>query len=86
MYLVVNVGYILARCPVLPDHFTFAAVRHRTGKTKGCLSRKAGLAKAFKLMMSAQTKWPKLDGENRVPEIIEGIAFKDGIKLINKAA
>jgi putative transposase len=69
-----------------PIESTFATVRHRTGKTKGCLSRKTGLAMAFKLMMSAQTKWRKLDGANRMPEIIEGIAFKDGIKQLNKAA
>ena len=69
-----------------PIESTFATVRHRTGKTKGCLSRKTGLAMAFKLMMSAQTKWRKLDGANRMPEIIEGIAFKDGIKQLNHAA
>lgn len=69
-----------------PIESTFATVRHRTGKTKGCLSRKTGLAMAFKLMMSAQTKWRKLDGANRMPEIIEGIAFKDGIKQLNQAA
>jgi putative transposase len=69
-----------------PIESTFATVRHRTGKTKGCLSRKTGLAMAFKLMMSAQNKWRKLDGANRMPEIIEGIAFKDGIKQLNQAA
>jgi len=41
---------------------------------------------AFKLMMSAQTKWRKLDGANRMPEIIDGIAFKDGIKQLQNAA
>ena len=41
---------------------------------------------AFKLMMSAQTKWRKLDGANRMPEIIRGIEFKDGIKQLQKAA
>ncbi len=34
----------------------------------------------------AQTKWRKLDGANRVPEIIEGIEFKDGIKQLQNAA
>jgi len=29
----------------------------------------AGQCKAFKLMMSAQTKWRKPDGANRMPEI-----------------
>lgn len=44
---------------------TFATVRHRTKRTKGCLSRKKGLVIAFKLMMSAQNKWRKLDGQDR---------------------
>ena len=58
-----------------PIESTFATVRHRAGKTKGCLSRKTGLAMAYKLMMSAQGTWRKLDGSNRMPEIIQGIAF-----------
>ncbi len=41
---------------------------------------------AFKLMMSAQGKWRKLDGANRMPEIIEGVEFTDGIKQIQNAA
>lgn len=69
-----------------PIESTFATVRHRTGKTKGCLSRKTGLAMAFKLMMSAQNKWQKLNDANRLPEIIQGIAFVDGIKQIQTAA
>jgi putative transposase len=52
----------------------------------GPFSRKTGLAMAFKRMMSAQTKWPKLDGANRMPEIIQEIAFKDGVKQLNQAA
>lgn len=63
-----------------PIESTFATVRHRTKKTKGCLSRKTALAMTFKLMMSAKQKWRKLDGANRLPEIIQGIEFKDGIK------
>lgn len=69
-----------------PIESTFATVRHRTGRTKGCLSRKTGLAMAYKLMMSAQGKWRKLDGSNRMPEIIQGIAFIDGIKQLKLAA
>jgi putative transposase len=53
---------------------TFATVRQQAGKTKGCLSRKTGLAMAFKLMMSAQTKWRKLDGANSMPETVQGVA------------
>ncbi len=69
-----------------PIESSFATVRHRTGKTKGCLSRKTGLAMAFKLMMSAQAKWRKLDGANRMPEIIQWVEFRDGIKQIQNAA
>ncbi len=41
---------------------------------------------AFELMMSAQGKWRNLDGANRIPEIIAGNEFKDGIKQLQNAA
>lgn len=69
-----------------PIESTFASVRHRTKKTKGCLSRKTALAMTYKLMMSAKKKWRKLDGANRLPEIINGVEFKDGIKQHKHAA
>jgi transposase-like protein len=68
-----------------PIESTFATVRHRTKRTKGCLSRRTGLAMAFRLMMSAQKKWRKLDGQNRLPEIIEGVEFRDGLRLAQAA-
>jgi len=69
-----------------PIESVFATVRNRTKRTKGCLSRKTGLTMAFKLMMSAQKKWRKLDGQNRLPEIIQGIKFRDGIRQLQTAA
>ena len=69
-----------------PIESTFATVRHRTQRTKGCLSRRTGLAMAFKLMMSAQNKWRKLDGQNRLPEIIQGVEFRDGLRQLKAAA
>lgn len=69
-----------------PIESTFATVRHRTTKTKGCLSRQTALAMTFRLMLSAKRKWRKLDGQNRLPEIIEGVEFRDGIKQQIKAA
>ncbi|NIR33169.1 MAG: IS256 family transposase [Desulfuromonadales bacterium] len=69
-----------------PIESTFATVRHRTRRTKGCLSRKTGLAMAFRLMISAQAKWRKLDGRNRLPELIEGIEFRDGLVQLHAAA
>jgi transposase-like protein len=69
-----------------PIESTFATVRHRTKRTKGCLSRKTGLAMAFKLMMSAQKKWRRLDGQNRLPEVIAGVEFRDGLRNLQTAA
>lgn len=67
-----------------PIESTFATVRLRTGKTRGCLSRKTGLAMIFKLMQSAQKRWRKLNGENRVAQVIQGVNFKDGGPLKNE--
>jgi len=69
-----------------PIESTFATVRLRTVKTKGCLSRKTALAMAFKLILSARRKWRRLDGSNQLAELIEGVTFKDGIKLTKHAA
>ncbi|MDK1104411.1 MAG: IS256 family transposase, partial [Actinomycetota bacterium] len=69
-----------------PIESTFATVRHRTVKTKGCLSRKTALAMTFKLILSAKQKWRKLDGSNQLAELIEGVPFKDGIKITKYAA
>ena len=62
-----------------PIESTFATVRLRTGKTRGCLSRKTGLTMVFKLMLSAQKRWTRLRGNNRVAEVIRGVNFKNGI-------
>lgn len=69
-----------------PIESVFATVRNRTRKTKGCLNRKTAMSMVYKLMMSARKKWRKLDGANRLPEIINGVAFKDGIKQLKDAA
>ena len=69
-----------------PIESTFATVRLRTVKTKGCLSRKTALAMAFKLILCAKRKWRKLDGSNQLAEVIDGVPFKDGIKLNKHAA
>src|SRR3982750_3594862 len=45
-----------------PIESTFATVRLRTDKTKGCLSRKTALAMVFKLAKSAERRWRRLDG------------------------
>lgn len=58
---------------------TFATVRHRSRKTKGCGSREATLTMVFKLCESAQKHWRKLRGHNRLAEVISGVQFRDGL-------
>jgi transposase-like protein len=61
-----------------PIESTFATVRLRTDKTKGCLSRQTALAMVFKLAKSAERHWRRLDGSERLGQLIEGIRFRDG--------
>ena len=61
-----------------PIESTFATVRLRTDKTKGCLSRATALAMVFKLAKSAECTWRRLDGSERLGQLIEGVRFTDG--------
>ena len=69
-----------------PIESTFATVRLRTTKTKGCLSRMTALTMVFKLCQSASKKWRRLDGSHQIADIIQGVKFKDGEKLAERAA
>jgi putative transposase len=61
-----------------PMESTFATVRLRTAKTKGCLSRQTALAMVFKLAKSAERHWRCLDGSERLGQLIQGVHFRDG--------
>lgn len=63
-----------------PIESTFATVRHRTYKSKGCHSRTTILTMVFKLMESAQKNWIKLRKFHYLGEVITGIKFTDGIR------
>jgi transposase-like protein len=63
-----------------PIESTFAAVRLRTTKTKGCLSRQTALAMVVKLLLSARKKWRRLNGLDHLAEVIQGVRFEDDIK------
>ncbi len=63
-----------------PIESTFATVRHRTISTKGNLSRKTALTMVFKLVLAAQKQWLRLNGNNQLPKVIQGVIFKDGIE------
>lgn len=61
---------------VIESVFSPAKVRAR--KTKGAGSRRAGLAMAYKLVASAQSRWRKVNAPHRVRLLREGVRFKDG--------
>jgi len=59
---------------------TFATVRLRTKRTKGCGSRIATLTMVYKLVESAQKRWRKIRGFKKFAAIWEGVKFVDGIE------
>ncbi len=62
-----------------PIESTFATVRLRTTKTRGCVSRTTILTMVYKLGLSAENGWRKLRGFRRLAEVINGVKFIDGI-------
>jgi transposase-like protein len=65
-----------------PIESTFASVRLRTAKTKGCGSRVACLSMVFKLALSAQKRWRALNGAKLLADVITGVEFEDGVKKL----
>jgi putative transposase len=63
-----------------PIESTFASVRLRTAKTRGCVSRASILSLVFKLAKSAEQRWLKLRGPERIAEVIRGVQFKNGVR------
>lgn len=64
-----------------PIESTFATVRHRTIRSKGCLSNATALAMVFKLVEAAQKGWRRLNGHNQLPKVVMGAKFKDGLEV-----
>ncbi len=62
-----------------PIESTFATVRLRTKVTKGPGSRAAGLAMAYKLIESAQTRWRAINAPHLVPLVRAGIVSEKGV-------
>jgi putative transposase len=69
-----------------PVESTFATVRLRTTRTKGCLSRRTALTMVFRLCLSAQRRWRRLDGPTRLGEVVRGVRFVDGEPDLQDAA
>lgn len=64
-----------------PIESTFATVRLRTERTKGCGSRKATLTMVWQLARAAQRSWRRLNGSELLAKVIEGVVFIDGEQI-----
>jgi len=71
-----------------PIESAFATIRHRTKRSKGCLSRDGMLHMMFKLGQCAEENWRKLRGFDYLAKVITGVRFTDGIETTtnNQAA
>jgi transposase-like protein len=69
-----------------PIESTFATVRHRTIRSKGCLSNKTALAMIFKLAQAAENSWRRLKGHAQLPKVILGVKFTDGVEVVRPQA
>ena len=64
-----------------PIESTFATIRHRTRRSRGCLTRDGMLHMIFKLGVCAQGKWNRLRGFRELEKVITGVRFRDGIEI-----
>ena len=61
-----------------PIESTFATIRLRQRKTRGCGTAKASVTMMFKLGQSASKGWRKLRGHTHLKDLIQGVRFIDG--------
>ncbi len=64
-----------------PIESMFATVRLRHRRTKGSGTRVACLAMVFKLAEAASKKWRRLTGAKLARDVVDGVQFKDGVKV-----
>lgn len=69
---------------VKPIESTFATVRLRTTKTRGCVSRAGLLAMVFKLVKTAEQNWRTSKGHALLAQVVQGVQFKDGLQEDSK--
>ncbi len=64
-----------------PIESTFGTIRHRTRRSKSCLSRDGMLHMMFKLGLCAEKTWRRLRGFDYLAKVITGIKFKEGVEV-----
>lgn len=68
-----------------PIESSFATIRHRTTRTKNCVSRNTLLGLVFQLALTAEKGWRRIRGFKQLPDVANGIPFQDGIAVIKEA-
>ena len=63
-----------------PIESTFATVRLRTARTRGCVSRTTLLTMVYKLGLCAEKNWRRLRGFKHLADVIENVTFIDGVR------
>lgn len=66
-----------------PIESSFATIRHRTTRTKNCVSRNTLLGLVFQLALTAERSWRKLGGFRLLPEVVRGVRFQDGVAVVD---
>ena len=66
-----------------PIESTFATIRHRTRRSRGCLTRDGMLHMMFKLGQCAEKRWRRLRGFHDLSKVITGVKFNDGSEVSN---
>lgn len=68
-----------------PIESSFATIRHRTTRTKNCVSRNTLLGLVFQLALTAEKSWRKLGGFKLLPDVARGVRFQDGIAVVDQS-
>jgi hypothetical protein len=69
-----------------PIESTFATVRHRTVRSRGCLSNKIAIAMIFKLAQAVEKSWRRLKGHAQLPKVIRGVMYNHGVEVVRSQA
>lgn len=69
-----------------PIESSFATIRHRTSRTKNCVSRNTLLGLVFQLALTAEKSWRKLRGFKLLSQVVQGIRFQDGVAVSDPPA
>ena len=56
-------------------------MRHRTSRTKNCVTRSTFLGLAFKLAEKAAKTWRRIRAPEKVAELLGGARYEDGLPV-----